>query len=32
MEEGQYKGRNARHVVYEITRHAFAHGPLGRDA
>ena len=32
MEEGQYKGRNARHVVYEITRYAFAHGALGRDA
>ncbi len=29
VEEGEYRGRPARHVVYEITREGFAHGPLG---
>lgn len=30
VEDGEYKGRNARHVVYAITREGFASGPLSR--
>ena len=28
VEEGEYRGRSARHVIYEITRDGFANGPL----